>query len=287
MTAVPVRALPATARRKRFNWRGLGRAVALVLVVVAFLGPIVWMVLASFKLNVQIYDPTKAFIFTPTLENFATVFDPRRGNYLIYIWNSFFIAFMATGLSLLIAVPAAYSMARFTMKKSATVVLLARMIPGVSLLVPWYFIFSQLRMTGGYLPLILAHMFVSLPLILYIMMSFFEQLPEELEESAQVDGLTAIQAFFRISLPLSVPGIATATILSFIFSWNNFMFALVLSGPSTKTLPVAIFDFIGYASIDWGALMAASVVVTTPIMVIALFTQRYIVSGLTAGATKG
>ncbi len=287
MTAVPVRALPATARRKRFNWRGLGRAVALVLVVVAFLGPIVWMVLASFKLNVQIYDPTKAFIFTPTLENFATVFDPRRGNYLIYIWNSFFIAFMATGLSLLIAVPAAYSMARFTMKKSATVVLLARMIPGVSLLVPWYFIFSQLRMTGGYLPLILAHMFVSLPLILYIMMSFFEQLPEELEESAQVDGLTAIQAFFRISLPLSVPGIATATILSFIFNWNNFMFALVLSGPSTKTLPVAIFDFIGYASIDWGALMAASVVVTTPIMVIALFTQRYIVSGLTAGATKG
>jgi multiple sugar transport system permease protein len=119
------------------------------------------------------------------------------------------------------------------------------------------------------------------------MMSFFDQLPEELEESAQVDGLTAIGAFFRITLPLSVPGIATATILSFIFSWNNFMFALVLSGQATKTLPVAIFDFIGYASIDWGALMAASVVVTTPIMLIALFTQRYIVTGLTAGATKG
>jgi multiple sugar transport system permease protein len=130
-------------------------------------------------------------------------------------------------------------------------------------------------------------MFVSLPLILYIMMSFFQQLPEELEESGQVDGLTAIGAFLRISLPLSIPGIATATILSFIFSWNNFMFALVLSGPRTKTLPVAVFDFIGYASIDWGALMAASVVVTTPIMLIALFTQRYIVSGLTAGATKG
>lgn len=281
------RAVAVPQRRKRFNWRPLGRAIGLAIVIVAFLGPIVWMLLASFKLNVQIYDPTQAFFFTPTLENFATVFDPRRGNYLVYIWNSFFIAFMATGLSLIIAVPAAYSMSRFVMKRSATVVLLARMIPGVSLLVPWYFIFSQLRMTGGYLPLILAHMFVSLPLILYIMMSFFDQLPEELEESAQVDGLTAIGAFLRISLPLSVPGIATATILSFIFSWNNFMFALVLSGPSTKTLPVAIFDFIGYASIDWGALMAASVVVTTPIMVVALFTQRYIVSGLTAGATKG
>src|SRR5690606_9680539 len=115
--------------------------------------------------------------------------------------------------------------------------------------------------------LVLSHMFVSLPLILYIMMSFFDSLPEDLEEQAQVDGLTPIGAFLKITLPLSVPGIATASILSFIFSWNNFMFALVLSGASTKTLPVAIFDFVGYASIDWGGLMAAAVVVTIPIMV--------------------
>jgi multiple sugar transport system permease protein len=292
MTALDTRAVVAptpqqTFRKRPLQWTTVGRFVALALIVLAFLGPIVWMVLASFKLNVQIYDPTKAFIFDPTLENYGTVFDPRRGNYLVYIWNSFYVAFMATALSLVLAVPAAYAMSRFIMNKSAMVVLMARIIPGVSLLVPWYFIFAQLKMTGGYLPLVLSHMFVSLPLILYIMMSFFDQMPEELEESAQVDGLTAIGAFFRITLPLSVPGIATATILSFIFSWNNFMFALVLSSSSTKTLPVAIFDFIGYAAIDWGALMAASVVVTTPIMLIALFTQRYIVSGLTAGATKG
>ncbi len=288
MTALAEGRAAAPARRRRpFKWGPVGRAIGLVVIILMFLGPIVWMVLASFKHNVQIYDSSQAFIFEPTLDNYGTVFDPRRGNYLVYIWNSFFIAFMATALSLVLAVPAAYAMSRFLMNKSATLVLLARIIPGVSLLVPWYYIFAQLRMTGSFLPLILSHMFVSLPLILYIMMSFFDQLPEELEESAQVDGLTPIQAFFRITLPLSISGIATATILSFIFSWNNFMFALVLAGPSTKTLPVAIFDFIGYASIDWGALMAASVVVTTPIMLIALFTQRYIVSGLTAGATKG
>jgi multiple sugar transport system permease protein len=278
---------PARRRRRPFRWGPVARFVGLAVIIVMFLGPSVWMVLASLKHNVQIYDSSQAFIFEPTLDNYGTVFDPRRGNYLVYIWNSFFIAFVATGLSLILAVPAAYAMSRFLMNKSATTVLLARIIPGVSLLVPWYYIFAQLRMTGSFLPLILSHMFVSLPLILYIMMSFFDQMPEELEESAQVDGLTPIQAFFRITLPLSISGIATATILSFIFSWNNFMFALVLAGPSTKTLPVAIFDFIGYASIDWGALMAASVVVTTPIMLVALFTQRYIVSGLTAGATKG
>ncbi len=261
------------------------RVVMLTIIVLTFIAPIVWMFLASLKTNVDIYDSSKSFIFTPTLDNYGTVFG--RANYFEYILNSFWIGFASTGLSLLLGVPAAYSMSRFVMKKSAAVVLLARIIPGVSLLVPWYIIFSNLKLVGGFEVLILSHMFVALPLVVYIMMSFFDSLPLELEEQAQVDGLTPIGAFLRISLPLSVPGIATASILSFIFSWNNFMFALVLSGSDTKTLPVAIFDFVAYASIDWGGLMAAAVVITVPIMVIALFTQKYIVSGLTAGATKG
>ncbi len=276
---------PLQRRRPRGRGFQVFRAIMLVLVALTFLAPIVWMVLASFKTNVDIYNSEAAFVFTPTVKNYETVFG--QADYIQFIWNSFFVAVAATGLSLLLAVPAAYSMSRFVMKKSAVLVLLARVIPGVSLLVPWYFVFANMRIVGTYTPLVLSHMFVSLPLILYIMMSFFDSLPEELEEQAQVDGLTPIGAFLRITLPLSVPGIATASILSFIFSWNNFMFALVLSGASTKTLPVAIFDFVGYASIDWGGLMAAAVVVTIPIMVIALFTQKYIVSGLTAGATKG
>ncbi|GGM46941.1 sugar ABC transporter permease [Micromonospora sonchi] len=261
------------------------RAVALVIVVLSLVAPLLWMVAASFKTNVDIYDSAKALVFTPTLTNYETVL--QQANYVQFIGNSLWVAFAATMLSLLLGVPAAYSMSRFNMRKSALVVLMARVIPGVSLLVPWYYVFSNLRMVGGFSVLILSHMFVSLPLIVYIMMGYFDGLPEELEEAALVDGLTHIGAFRRITLPLSLPGIATAGILSFIFSWNNFMFALVLSGADTKTLPVAIFDFVGYASIDWGGLMAATTVVTLPIMLIALFVQKYIVSGLTAGATKG
>lgn len=269
-------------RSRAYKWF---RFLALLLVVLLLLAPLAWMVLASFKTNVDIYDAAKALIFTPTTDNYANVL--QRNNYFAFILNSFWVAFASTTLSLLLGVPAAYAMSRFTMQRSALVVLMARIIPGVSLLVPWYYVFSNLQMVGGYGVLILSHMFVALPLIVYIMMSYFDSLPLELEEAAQVDGLSPIGAFLRITLPLSIPGIMTAGILSFIFSWNNFMFALVLSGASTKTLPVAIFDFVSYASIDWGGLMAAATVVTIPIMVIALFTQKYVVSGLTAGATKG
>jgi multiple sugar transport system permease protein len=272
------------SRRRRTPYQTF-RVVALVLVVLALVAPLVWMVSASFKTNVDIYDTSKAVFFSPVVDNYAKVL--QQANYLQFIWNSLWVAFVSTTLSLLLGVPAAYSMSRFTMQRSALVVLMARVIPGVALLVPWYYVFSNLRMVGGYSVLILSHMFVALPLVVYIMMGFFDSLPLELEESALIDGLTPIGAFRLITLPLSVPGIATAGILSFIFSWNNFMFALVLSGANTKTLPVAIFDFVGYASIDWGGLMAAATIVTLPIMVIALFTQKYIVSGLTAGATKG
>ncbi|MDO5698006.1 MAG: carbohydrate ABC transporter permease [Dermatophilus congolensis] len=261
------------------------RATLITIVVLFLTAPLVWMVLASLKTNVDIYDSSKALIFTPTLENYTNVL--QQANYGQYILNSAWVAAAATFLSLLLGVPAAYAMSKFGMKRSALVVLMARIIPGVSLLVPWYYVFSNLRMVGSFSVLILSHMFVSLPLIVYILMGIFDGHPKELEEAAMVDGLTPIGTFLRISLPLAMGGIATASILSFIFSWNNFMFALVLSGRSTKTLPVAIFDFVGYASIDWGGLMAAATIVTLPIMVIALFTQKYIVSGLTAGATKG
>lgn len=283
---VTATSLPNRRRRRRAAVAySVFRAVAIALLIIFFLLPMFWMFLASLKTNLQITDPRTLFNFNVTWGNYETVFNKQ--NFLPFIWNSFLIGALSTGISLVIGVPAAWVMARFDMTRSAGGVLIARIIPGVSLLIPWYYVFAQIGWVGTYSSLVLSHMFVSLPLIVWIMLSFFESLPEELEESAQIDGLTPIGAFRHITLRLAAPGIATAGILSFIFSWNNFMFALILASERTRTLPVAIFNFVSYASIDWGGLMAASVVITVPVMVMSLFFQKYIVAGLSAGATKG
>jgi multiple sugar transport system permease protein len=255
---------------------------AMALVV---LFPFLWMVSSSFKTQVDIIAWPPKLFFTPTVRNYLKVFDEQ--DFLKYFLNSTIVGTAAVGFSLSLGLPAAYSIARFTQKRLAVFILLARLMPGISFLMPWYIVFSRLDLMDSYTALILSHMLIALPIVVWIMSSYFGTIPPEMEESAMVDGATRQYAFWKIILPLSGPGIITATTLSFIFSWNNFMFALVLSGADTKTLPVAIFDFVGYASIDWGGLMAAATIVTLPIMLIALFVQKYVVSGLTAGATKG
>jgi multiple sugar transport system permease protein len=284
MSAITTVPNSAAARRRRARLRHGGRWAVIVLVVFCFVAPLVWMILASFKTVLAITDPAQTFSFEPTFANYVTVW--RENNFLPFILNSLIVGVASTAVSLVVAVPAAYGISRGRRSKTSLLVLSARIIPGVGLLIPWYYIFAQIGLVGTYGALILTHMFVSLPLIVWIMMSFFDGLPTELEEAATVDGLSKFGAFLRVALPLSTPGVATAGILAFVFSWNNFLFALVLSSNNTTTLPVAIFRFISYASIDWGALMAASVSITLPVIVIALIAQKYIVSGLTAGATK-
>ena len=287
MTATAATTVIAPVRRKRKE-RILGpslRAVGIVFVVLLFTVPLAWMLMAAFKTNLDIVSPEATFDFTPTLKNFETVFGAQ--NFAPFIVNSLIVGFGATAVALLLGVPAAYGIARYRIKNATAFVLLARVIPGVSLLIPWYFLFSQVQLVGTFAVLILTHIFVTMPLVVAIMTGFFEGLPEELEEAAQIDGSSRVGAFLRVVLPLSLPGIATSAILSFIFSWNNFLFALVLSNQDTRTLPVAISNFTSYASVDWGGLMAASVVITVPVLLIAFFAQRYVVAGLTAGATKG
>ena len=191
------------------------------------------------------------------------------------------------GISLLIGLPCAYSIARFKMRKSSVIVLMVRMIPGISFLLPWFSIFSAIGLRNTLAALVLSHMLVALPFIVWTMIPNFEAIPAALEEAAWIDGCNKYSAFFRIVIRLSTPGIVTASLLAFIFSWNNFMFSLILAGRDTTTLPVAIFNFVSYAYVDWGGLMAAAVMITLPIVILSLCLQKYIISGLTAGAVKG
>jgi multiple sugar transport system permease protein len=261
------------------------RYVAILGVALIFMFPFLWMVLSSFKNQIDITTSENIFRFAPTGENYRNVFEQQ--NYWLYLGNSSLVAVASTVLSLVLGLPAAYAIARFRTTWLGVILLTARIVPGITFLIPWYIIFSRMGMIGSHWSLILSHMVVGLPFIAWVMIPFFENLPIELEEAARIDGATLFGAFFRIALPLAVPGIITASIMAFIFSWNNFMFSLVLAGDQTRTLPVAIFNFISYSSVDWGGLMAAAVVITLPVLIITLFVQRYIVAGLTAGATKG
>ncbi|MGY0490184.1 carbohydrate ABC transporter permease [Streptomyces sp. WG-D5] len=266
-------------------WLGRLRAAAIVGVMLVFALPMVWMFAAAFKTNVQVTDPSVGLWFTPTLENLRTVLTDSP--ILRSMGNSLLVGVVSTVLSAVIAVPAAWAVGRFGMHRTGSLILVARIVPAISLLVPWYYLFAQLGLVGSYTVLVLSHMFVSVPLILWIMISFFAGLPVELEEAARTDGLSAFGAFRRITLPLAAPGTATACLLAFVFSWNNFMFALVFADDTTQTVPVTLFQFMSYASTDWGGLMAAATLITVPVLIAALLGQKYLVAGLTSGAAKG
>lgn len=266
-------------------WHNILWYLLVVIVVIPFLFPLVWIVSASFKTQAQIVTIPPQWIFTPTFENYANVFiDQEFGRYLL---NSSIIAVGSTLLSLVIGLPAAYTISRYKQNVLGMFILLARLMPGISYLIPWFILFTKLKLVDTFTALIASHMLVGLPLIVWIMINYFDGIPRELEEAAQVDGCTLPSAFFKVILPLSGPGILTASTLSFLFSWNNFMFSLVLSADKTKTLPIAVYNFVSYAEVNWGSVMAAAVVIIAPAIVLTMVFQKYVVKGLTMGAVKG
>jgi multiple sugar transport system permease protein len=263
--------------------------IALVLagwaVVGAFLAPLAWMVFGSFKTTVDFLAYPPVLLFRPTLANYAKVF--ADNNFPRYVLNSTVVAGGATLIGLLLGLPAAYALARYKRTAVGVVLLAARMAPGIAFLIPLFVMFLSLHMVGGYTSLIASHLIFTLPLTVWMMVGFIEAVPREIEQAALIDGCRITGVLMRIVVPLTAQGIAATSILAFIASWNNFLFALVLSNDRTKTLPVAVLGYIGYNSIEWGTLMAAATFITLPVLALALCVQRYIVRGLVAGAVSG
>lgn len=268
--------------------RGLRRGTfwcLLILTLAFLLFPLVWMALGSFKTQVDFMAYPPRWLFRPTLANYEKVL--VGGDFLKFTWNSLVIAAGSTAMSLILGVPAAYGIARYHQTRLGVAMLAARMAPGIAFLIPWFIVFSKLRMVDTYPAVMLTHMVVVLPLVIWVLVGFFEDLPRELEESALIDGCTVLGVFRRIALPLARPGIVATAILGVIASWNNFIFSLVIAGNSTRTLPVAIFNFVSYDSLNWGGLTAASSLITLPVLLMAFLVQKHIVRGLTVGALKG
>jgi multiple sugar transport system permease protein len=244
-----------------------------------------WMLSLSLKNEADNTAYPPVFIpWPPTLDNFIDVF--AKNDFLTYTINSIIVSFSATGLALLFGVPAAYGIAKTQAVKAAILILVARVTPGLSYLIPLFLMFQWLGMLGTLGPLIITHLVITVPIVVWVMIGYFEGLPVALEESALVDGATIWQAFRYVSVPLARPGIMVATILSFIFSWNNFIFGVVLAGRTTRTLPVAVYNVLTFEQISWGPLAAAALVVTAPVLLLTLFMQKEIVAGLTAGGVK-
>ena len=244
-----------------------------------------WMLSLSLKTEADNIAYPPVFIpHPPTLANIIDVF--AKNDFLSYTFNSVIVSFSATGLALLFGVPAGYGIAKTQATKAAVLILVARVTPGLSYLIPLFLMFQWLGMLGTLGPLIITHLVITVPIVVWVMIGYFEGLPVALEESALVDGATIWQAFRYVAVPLARPGIMVATILSFIFSWNNFIFGVVLAGRTTRTLPVAVYNVLTFEQISWGPLAAAALVVTAPVLVLTLFMQKEIVAGLTAGGVK-
>jgi multiple sugar transport system permease protein len=270
--------------RKLVSKVAFGALILLLMALTLFV--FFWMVSMSLKnpLDNASYPP----VFWPRelqFDNYVEVF--RKNPFGRYALNSVIVAVGSTGLSLLLGAPAAYGVAKWKHHRVALAVLVARLVPGLSFLIPWFILFRNLGMSDSHLTLILTHMVVGMPLVVWIMIGFFEDLPPEIDDAARVDGCSPFGSFSRIALPLALPGLVVSGILAFIASWNNFMFSVVLGGPYTRTLPVAVFNMMSYEQTNWGPLAAAALIVTLPVLVLAMFTQRYIVAGLAAGGVKG
>jgi multiple sugar transport system permease protein len=269
--------------------RGVLGRIAFFLSVVVVVSPAIlvflWMLSLAFKTDIDNIAYPPVFIPNPpTLANFIGVFE--NSPFALYTYNSIIVTGGATLLALLVGVPAGYGIAKARAHKLGVLVLLARLTPGLSFLIPLYIMFQMLGLTGTLWPLVITHLVITVPIVAWIMIGFFETLPHDLEEAAMIDGCTLWQAFCRIALPLARPGIVVAAILSIIFSWNNFIFGVVLAGRETRTLPVAVYNVLTFEQLSWGPLAAAALVVMLPVLILTIIIQREIVSGLAAGGVK-
>jgi trehalose/maltose transport system permease protein len=259
------------------------------LLLAGMLFPLYWMVVSSLTPESQLFEAAPIVPRTASLEHYRTLFDER--GFLVPIRNSLIVAGLTTLVVLPLATCCAYAVARLRMPRKRlllSLILAVSMFPQISIVSPLFLLLRELHLLNTYGGLVLPYLTFSMPLAIWLLVGFFRQLPVDLEDAAMVDGASRIRTLWEIVLPLSRPALATTAILTFLYSWNEFLFALSFTlGPERYTVPVAIALFRGQYQVPWGEILAGAVVATTPVAVIVFVAQRRIIAGLTSGAVKG
>lgn len=271
----------ALARERR-----LVHALAVVLALLA-MAPFLWLLQMSFKTNEQIFAFPPPLWFTPTLENYAALWTSGFRQSFV---NSMITSIAATVVPMLLGVPAAYALSRWVSRRAGTVslwILASRMAPPIAFTIPYFLVYRHLDLIDTIPGLVVIYLTFNLSLVIWMMRPFFDQLPRSIEEAAWIDGAGLGQAFLRVVLPLSAPGLAATAILCFLFAWNDFFFALILTRTEAMTAPVAVVNFMNYEGWEWGRIAAGGTMVMLPVLVFSLAVRRYLVHGLTGGAVKG
>ncbi|MFS0781883.1 carbohydrate ABC transporter permease [Bacillus sp. 1P06AnD] len=269
---------------------GLPFYIFLIVFVFLVMFPFLWMLASSIKPATELFgeDAFNPFTSHPTIENYVSVF--TNSPFLRYLWNSFVVSSITTIYTVTVASFAAYAVARLQFKGKTVIlgiVLSVTMFPQIAVISPIYIFLKNIGLTNSYLGLIIPYTTITLPLSIWLLVTFFRKIPNDLEEAAKMDGATLMQTYWRVIFPLALPGIFTTAILVFIAAWNEFLFALTINTDDKyKTVPIGISMFQGQYTIQWGEIAAATVIVTIPLVVLVLLFQRRIVSGLTSGSVK-
>lgn len=268
------------------NRRSIGLFFLSLIISIPSLFVFYWMFSISLKSDVDsIAYPPRIFSFIPTFEAYNRIL--LSTPFISYVVNSLIVSISTVILANVIGLPAAYGIVRWKMDKLSVGILVTRFIPAMSFIIPWFLLFKKLRLSDTHIGLIMAQLTICLPMVIWLMIGFFSKIPKDLHDAAIIDGCSELSVFSRIMLPVATQGIAAGSIISLIYSWNNFLFPVILAGRRTKTLPAAVFSAMSFETIDWSGLAAMATMVSLPVLILFLFTQKYIVVGLTTGSVKG
>ena len=284
-------------RTKKFTAMDILRQTIVVAILLVTLFPIYWMIATSIKPTDQILVSPPVFVFQPTLDHYRYAFE--QANFALYISNTLIVALISTIIVVVTGCIASYAFARYNVGGGNLMffILTTRMMPAIAVVLPFFVIFRTAGNTaiGQFLQLgldklgtlVVCYTIFNLPFAIWLMHSFFQDIPVELEDSARLDGYSRIKVFFKVVLPLAAPGIAVTAIFCLLFSWNEYLFASILTRAMARTITVGVGDFWTQRGILWGPLSAAATVCVVPMIAFALVLQRWIVRGLTFGAVRG